>query len=303
MPTIVLLAPNGQLGFELQRSLAVLGPVRSLSRADVDFTELPALQQKIAALQPAIIVNAAAYTAVDQAETESAAAFALNAALPEMLAQLATSTGAWLVHYSSDYVYPGHGERPWLETDPTGPLSVYGQSKLAGDQAIQAQCERHLIFRTSWVYAARGQNFMRTMLRLAQQHATLRVVSDQFGAPTPARCIASVTALALQQVMHGDKQGAGLYHVATQGVTNWHAFANEIFQLARQHQVSLALAAGQCHAIRSAEYATAAQRPANSRLNLSKIEQQFQLQLPDWQSQLALTLQEWLSLQPSASTQ
>lgn len=293
MPKIVLLAPNGQVGFEVARAVAPIGQLSTLSRADVDFADTKSVISKVLALQPDVIINAAAYTAVDQAESEPDKAYALNATLPEMLARLAEELGAWLVHYSTDYVYPGDGERPWSETDETKPLSVYGLSKLAGDEAIQAYCKKHLIFRTSWVYAARGHNFMRTMLKLAQQRQSLQVVNDQIGAPTPARYIAAVTALALQQITAGDKHCAGIYHVSTSGATSWHGFAHEIFRQARQLGMPMALQQEQCVAISSADYPTAARRPANSRLSLRKIEQQFQLQLPDWQSQLALTLQEW----------
>lgn len=290
---IVLLAPNGQVGFELKRSLAALGQVRCLSRADVDFADTQSTIAKVTALQPHIIVNAAAWTAVDKAETESAAAYQLNAVLPMALAQLANGLQCWLVHYSTDYVYPGDGDQPWREDDQTGPLSVYGASKLAGDLAIQQHCANYLIFRTSWVYAARGNNFMKTMLKLAQQRESLNVVADQFGAPTPARLIANVTALALQQALSSSENKSGLYHLAAAGVASWYQFADAIFALARQANMPLKLQSAGFNPISTSEYPTPAQRPANSRLSLSKIEKQFGLAMPHWHSELEQTFEEY----------
>lgn len=301
MAVIVLLGPTGQVGFELARALAPLGQLHCLSRADVDFADTHAVKQKVAALQPDVIVNAAAWTAVDKAEMQSEAAYLLNAALPEALAQVAQQQDAWLVHYSSDYVYPGTGDTPWQESDNTGPLSVYGETKLAGDVAAMQHCPKHLIFRTSWVYAARGNNFMRTMLKLAQSREALNVVADQVGAPTPARLIAQVTILALQHVLlqqamltSADKaiDYAGVYHLAPKGYCSWYDFAGEIFSLARTRGMTLALKPEQFKAITTADYPTPAKRPANSRLNVTKLEQRFNLQLPDWQQQLALTFAE-----------
>ncbi|WP_037055654.1 dTDP-4-dehydrorhamnose reductase [Rheinheimera baltica] len=293
MRNIVLLAPNGQVGFELARSLVGLGKLHCLSRADIDFSNINMLLARIAQLQPDIIVNAAAWTAVDKAETEQDGAYLLNATLPAALATLAQQSNAWLVHYSSDYVYPGTGSNAWQEHDTTAPLSVYGQTKLAGDSAIQQHCAKYLIFRTSWVYAARGNNFMRTMLKLAQSREALQVVSDQIGAPTPARLIANITALSLQQALQRGEALSGVYHLAPAGETSWYGFAEAIFTLARQHGVMLTLAPEKLSAIGTADYPTAAKRPANSRLCLTKIQQTFNLQMPDWQSQLALTFIEW----------
>ena len=303
---IVLLAPAGQIGFELRRSLAPLGRLNTLARADIDFSDHAGTIARVSALQPDVIVNAAAWTAVDQAETARDQAYALNARLPAALAQLANRRHCWLVHYSSDYVYPGAGVLPWSEEDTPAPLSVYGASKLAGDLAIQQHCAHHLIFRTSWVYAARGENFMRKMLQLAHQRNRLNVVPDRFGAPTPAGLIADVTALALRQVLPPapaagigvadmSNQFSGIYHLASAGVTHWHQFACAIFCLARQAGVPLQLAENACHAIGTAQYPTAAKRPANSRLNLSRLEQTFGLQMPEWHEQLELTFAEWLA--------
>lgn len=303
MRRIVLLAPNGQVGFELQRSLAPLGQLFCLSRADVDFSDIATTSARVLALQPDVIVNAAAWTAVDKAETEQDAAYLLNAALPGALAAIAQQRNGWLVHYSTDYVYPGTGEQPWCEDDDTAPLSVYGASKLAGDLAIRQSGVRHLIFRTSWVYAARGNNFMKTMLELAAQRESLNVVADQFGAPTPAHLIANVTAFALQQVLNqppaqngeGGNDKSGVYHLAAAGATNWYQFADAIFSLARQAGLPLALQPEQFNPITTAQYPTPAQRPANSRLDLSKIEQTFGLTLPDWHSQIEQTFDQYYS--------
>lgn len=296
MRNIVLLAPTGQVGFELARTLAPLGNVFTLSRSDIDFADVQAVAAKVSAFMPDIIINAAAWTAVDKAEEEQEAAFLINATLPATLARLSKEHNAWLVHYSSDYVYPGTGEMPWKETDSTAPLSVYGHTKAAGDNAVIQHCTKHLIFRTSWVYAARGNNFMRTMLKLAQAREALSVVSDQIGAPTPARLIAQVTALALQNVLLAEPEKAmtysGVYHLAPHGYCSWYDFASEIFHLAREKGMTLALQPEQFKAITTADYPTPAKRPTNSRLNLRKIEQTFSLQLPTWQQQLALTFNE-----------
>ncbi|MDP5143088.1 dTDP-4-dehydrorhamnose reductase [Rheinheimera baltica] len=299
MRNIVLLAPNGQVGFELAHSLVGLGQLHCLSRADVDFSQIAQLIDKIEQYKPDIIVNAAAWTAVDKAETEPAAAYLLNATLPEALAELAQRLDAWLVHYSTDYVYSGSGDIPWQEQDTALPLSIYGQSKLAGDEAIQRYCEKYLIFRTSWVYAARGNNFMLTMLQLAQRLQSLQVVADQFGAPTSAALIAKSTVHALTKVLDTKQATAqrhalsGIYHLATQGTTSWFDFAQAIFALAQKHGLQLTLAPNAVTPIATAQYKTAAVRPQNSRLNLHKTEQVFGLTFPDWQSELERTYCHW----------
>jgi dTDP-4-dehydrorhamnose reductase len=297
MAVIVLLGPTGQVGFELARSLAPFGQLYCLSRADVDFSDTQAVKHTVAALQPDVIVNAAAWTAVDKAETQSEAAYLLNAALPEALAQVAQQLNAWLVHYSSDYVYPGTGTEPWQEDSQTAPLSVYGASKLAGDIAVQQYCTKHLIFRTSWVYAARGTNFMCTMLKLALSREALKVVADQVGAPTPARLIAQVSSLALQQALQRGAEVSGIYHLAPQGETSWYGFADAIFSLARQQGLVLQLQAEKFEAITTSQYPTPATRPSNSRLSLKKIEQTFGIQMPGWNSQLEFTIEELLNSQ------
>ena len=286
---ILILGGTGQVGFELQRSLAPLGTIIAPSRSDLDLMSEQAVSEYLQSHKPDLIANAAAWTAVDAAEKSQEAAYRLNGGLPEQLARYAVEKGARLVHYSSDYVYSGAGNTPWTEDSPTGPLSVYGQSKLAGDEAIQKSGADHLIFRTSWVYSARGHNFMKTMLRLAQEKESLNIVADQIGAPTPARLIADVTALAV----HKDLE-SGLYHLTTTGQTSWHGFALEIFKLARQMGQVLTLQAENVKAISTSDYPTPAQRPLNSRLSVTKVEHKLNVRLPNWQLQLELTLAELL---------
>ena len=286
---ILILGGNGQVGFELQRSFAPFGEVRAPGRNEVDASDLDAVAAFIESYQPGLILNAAAWTAVDKAQEEREGAMRLNAELPSLLAQKASALGATLVHYSSDYVYPGDGDQAWREDSPTAPLSVYGESKLAGDEAVLASDCRHLVFRTSWVYAARGNNFMKTMLKLGRERDSLNIVNDQIGAPTPARLIAQLTCEALRQQI-----ASGLYHLAPQGTTSWHGFAQSIFRQAIEQGETLAIDPQTLGGIPTAEYPTPATRPLNSRLALEKLESALGIVLPDWQSQLALTLQEHL---------
>ena len=286
---ILILGGSGQVGFELQRSLATLGLITAPTRTELDLMNPQAVADYLEQAQPNLIANAAAWTAVDAAEERKEEVCRLNAGLPEQLARFAAEQGVLLVHYSSDYVYPGNGTEPWQETSATGPLSVYGQSKLEGDQAIQNSGAEHLIFRTSWVYSARGNNFMKTMLRFGRDKAGLNIVADQMGAPTPARLIAGVTALAIHRNL---KQG--LYHLAPRGVTSWCGFAQEIFRLALESGEKLALEPANTRPIPTSDYPTPAKRPLNSRMNLSKLETELGIQMPDWQSQLELTLKEFL---------
>ena len=295
---IILLAHKGQVGFELHRQLQSLGDIITVSRGDVDFTDSQAVYKHIEALAPDIIVNAAAYTAVDKAETDKHNAFSLNRDLPEILAKLSVAHDALLIHYSSDYVYPGDGEKPWHEDDLTSPQNLYGQSKLEGDLAIERTATKFLIFRTSWVYAARGNNFLRSMLRLAQEREALNIVNDQIGAPTPARLIATVTAFCIQKILASDQpqEMSGIYHLAPNGDTSWYGFAKLIFDNARSRGVELVLRENGLGQIESSAYPTPAARPLNSRLSLDKIESTFGLVMPTWQSQLLLTLDEWLEI-------
>jgi len=282
---ILLFGKGGQVGWELQRSLAPLGNVVALDHDSADglcgdFMNLPGLAQTVRRVAPDIIVNAAAYTAVDKAEAEPGLARTINAIAPGVLADEANKLGAWLVHYSTDYVFDGGGDRPRQETDAVGPLSVYGRTKVDGEHAV-ARCAKHLIFRTSWVYAARGANFAKTMLRLAAERDQLRVIDDQVGAPTGAELLADVTAHALRAVQA--KPGlAGLYHLVAGGETNWHAYARFVIERAREAGLPLRVKPDGIEAIPTSAYPTSARRPHNSRLDTRKLQTAFDLQLADW---------------------
>lgn len=286
---ILLLGKTGQVGFELHRTLAPLGAIIAPGRAELDLADEQAVDAYLQSCQPGLIVNAAAWTAVDLAEEQPAAAHRLNAGLPAQLAKYSAEQGAFLVHYSSDYVYPGNGIEPWQETSATGPLSVYGQTKLEGDQTIAQSGGKHLIFRTSWVYSARGNNFMKTMLRLAKGKTELNIVADQIGAPTPARLIAQITAMAIRSNIP-----SGVYHLAPTGETSWHGFAQEIFRLAKEQGEHLTMGPENANPIPTSDYPTPARRPLNSRMALKKLEAALNIQLPDWRTQLELTLSEYL---------
>ena len=293
---ILLLGKNGQVGWELQRSLAVLGDLVALDRHSQPCGDLSRPEQlagTVRALRPDVIVNAAAHTAVDKAEGEAALARTLNAIAPAALAQAARETGAWLVHYSTDYVFDGSGTRPWQEGDATGPLGVYGQTKLEGEQAIAASGCRHLIFRTSWVYAARGGNFAKTMLRLAQERERLTVIDDQHGAPTGADLIADVTAHALRTALQNPEL-SGLYHLVAGGETTWHGYARHAIARARAMRPDLAWKVGDIAPVPTSAFPTPARRPHNSRLNTQKLQQAFGLTLPHWQGGVDRLLAEVL---------
>ncbi len=284
---ILLFGKGGQVGWELQRSLAVLGEVVALDFSSVglcgNFADLAGLAATIRQVAPDVIVNAAAHTAVDKAESEPDLARTLNALAPGVLADEAQKLGAWLVHYSTDYVFDGSGNTPWRETDATGPLSVYGQTKLEGEQAV-ARCTRHLIFRTSWVFAARGGNFAKTMLRLAREREQLSVIADQFGAPTGAELLADVTAHALRSVLSEPESSrlAGLYHLVAAGETSWHGFACHVLERAQARGQTLKAGPANVLAIGTADYPTPAKRPFNSRLDTTRLRTAFGLHLPDW---------------------
>jgi len=306
-PRILLLGKNGQVGWELQRSLAPLGELIALDRHPCphpndphapplcgDLADLEALARTVQQLRPQLIVNAAAYTAVDKAESEPALAQRINADAPGLLAQLAHQSGAWLLHYSTDYVFNGSGHLPWAEGSPTGPLNVYGHSKLAGEAAIVAAGRRHLILRTSWVYAARGANFAKTMLRLAQQRERLSVVDDQYGAPTGAELIADVSAHAVARVLSGSAE-PGTYHLAAAGETTWHGYACSVIEQARRLRPELDWRVQAIDAVPSSAFPTPAQRPHNSRLDCSLLQRRFGLHLPPWQQGVQRMLAEVLA--------
>jgi dTDP-4-dehydrorhamnose reductase len=296
---ILLLGKNGQVGWELQRSLAPLGEVLALDRRSTphggDLSQPERLAQTVREWRPDVIVNAAAHTAVDKAESEPDVARFLNATAPAALAQAAAEVGAWLVHYSTDYVFNGQGDQPCLEGDATGPLSVYGQTKLEGEQAIVASGCKHLIFRTSWVYAARGGNFAKTMLRLAAERERLTVINDQHGAPTGADLIADVTAHAIRQVMANSAPTlAGIYHLVASGETTWHGYASHVIAQARHINPELGLKVSDIAPVPTSAFPTPAQRPLNSRLSTHKLQQAFGLVLPQWQQGVNRMLAEIL---------
>ncbi|QRY80151.1 dTDP-4-dehydrorhamnose reductase [Pseudomonas sp. PDNC002] len=284
MNDILLLGANGQVGWELQRALAPLGRLIICDRQRGNLEDLDSLRALVQAERPAIIVNAAAYTAVDKAESDHERAQRVNADAVDLLATLAADLGAWLVHYSTDYVFDGSGSRPFREDDPTAPLNTYGRTKLAGEQAIRESGCRHLIFRTSWVYAARGANFAKTMLRLAADREELRIVADQIGAPTSAELIADVTAQVLAR-LRDDPQAvpSGLYHLAAGGEVSWHGYARFVIAEAARLGLPLRTTAERVLPIMTHEYPLPAPRPANSRLDTNKLGSTFALTLPDWQ--------------------
>ena len=284
---ILLLGKNGQVGWELQRSLAPLGELTALDRHGADglcgdLANPEGIAATVRAVQPQLIVNAAAYTAVDQAESEPELARRINAAAPAVLAREAAAGGALLVHYSTDYVFDGSGQRRWREDDATAPLSVYGQTKLEAEQAILASGCAHLILRTSWVYAARGGNFAKTMLRLAQERERLTVIDDQWGAPTGAELIADVSAHAIAQTRQQPGK-AGIYHLAPAGETTWFQYAKHVIAQAQQAQSAIKIKATEILPIPTSAYPTPARRPHNSRLDTRKLQAAFGLSLPPWQ--------------------
>lgn len=290
---ILLFGKTGQVGWELQRSLAPLG---NLIAVDVrsseycgDFSNPEGIAETVRRVKPDVIVNAAAHTAVDKAESEPEFAQLLNATSVEAIAKEAAKTGAWVVHYSTDYVFPGHGDTPWQETDATAPLNVYGETKLAGEKALQNYCARHLIFRTSWVYAGKGNNFAKTMLRLAKERSELSVINDQFGAPTGAELLADCTAHAIRTALI-KPEVAGLYHLVAGGTTTWHDYAALVFDEARKAGITLALT--QLNAVPTSHYPTPARRPNNSRLDTTKFKQNFGMVLPQWETGVKRMLAE-----------
>ncbi|MGE0100573.1 MAG: dTDP-4-dehydrorhamnose reductase [Hydrogenophaga sp.] len=296
---LLLLGKNGQVGWELQRSLAPLGELVALGRHDVDLSHADHLRERVRELRPAVIVNAAAYTAVDKAESEPTLAHAVNALAPGALAEAAHEVGSLLVHFSTDYVFDGSGDVPRTETAPTAPLSVYGQTKLEGEQRVQAACDRHLILRTSWVHAARGGNFARTMLRLAQERDELQVIDDQIGAPTGADLIADVTAHVIRQAVR-DTACLGTHHLAAAGETSWHGYARFVLDAALDLQPGLDVRAKAVLPISTSAYPTAARRPLNSRLDTTRLRHAFGLSLPLWQTGVRRMLAEILA--PTAQT-
>ena len=293
MTRIVLLGPDGQVGWELQRSLAPLGDVSTVSQTQVDFEDSEALRSRIRACRPDVIVNAAAYTAVDKAESEPHVAMRVNADGVRVLAEEAERLGALLVHYSTDYVFDGAKDAPYTEDDAPSPLSVYGRTKLAGERVIETSGCRHLIFRTSWVYGMHGGNFAKTILRLAQEREELKVVDDQIGAPTSAELLADVTALCATLFLRYPAQyPGGLYQVVASGHTSWHGYARYVTETARELGVNLKLMPDSVKPVPSSQYLTAAQRPLNSRLATDKVRAAFGLEMPHWKTHLGRFIAE-----------
>ena len=290
---ILLFGADGQVGWELRRSLATLGRVRPLVRRDVDLADADAIRQAIRAVRPSVVVNAAAYTAVDRAEQEPELARRLNATAPAVVAEEANACEALLVHYSTDYVFDGTKSAPYVEDDATNPLSVYGRTKLEGEVALQAARGRHLVFRTSWVFSARGGNFLRTILHLARERLELSVVADQIGAPTSAEMIADVSARAIVAA-HREAIEPGIYHLTARGETSWHGYATHVVRRAAGLGASLALTEGAIRAIPTTAYPLPATRPANSRLATDRIERSLGVYLPEWEEFVDRALREIL---------
>lgn len=293
---IVLTGANGQLGFELQRALAPLGEVHALDRAACDLADAAALRRVLRALEPGFVVNAAAYTAVDRAESDAAIAAAVNAQAPGIVGEVAAAFGAPVLHFSTDYVFDGQLGRPYRESDPVDPQSVYGRTKLAGERALAAANPRHWTLRTSWVVGAHGGNFARTMLRLAGERDTLNVVADQIGAPTSAALLADLGAhLVRRWQCRGDEGAAwGLYHATASGETSWFEYARFVLTQARAAGRALKAGPDDIRPISTAQYPTPARRPANSRLDCSRFVATFGLRLPPWQAGVSHVLQQIL---------
>ena len=293
---VLLLGKSGQVGWELQRALAPLGELVALGRRGAgglcgDLSDPEGLRATVREVRPDVIVNAAAYTAVDRAESEPELAEAINGIAPGILAEEAAVLGALLIHYSTDYVFEGEGERPWLEDDPVAPVNVYGMSKWRGEEAVRSANPFHLILRTQWVYAARGKNFLSTMLRLAAERDRLEVVDDQFGAPTHAELIADVTAHAMRGVL-AQPSLAGTYHLAARDITTWHGYARYAIGVARELGWPIQVRDESIVAVDTSAFPTPARRPHNSRLALDKVEQAFNLRMPDWRDGVLRTIEE-----------
>lgn len=292
MRRILLLGAGGQLGMQLKQALAGKVELTALARADLDFSNTDAVRNAVRNANPEIVINAAAYTAVDKAESEPEQARLANAVAPGIIAEELAKTNGWLIHYSTDYVFDGSCAKPWIETDPTGPLGVYGQTKLDGELAIAATGCKHVILRTSWVYAAEGRNFLHTMLRLGRERDQLKVVDDQIGAPTTAEALTEATLAVLRHLAVSGENAAtsGVYHLACEGETSWCGFAKAIFAEFASRQK-----APEVLPIPTEAYPTPARRPRNSRLNCNKFTRHFGFRMPSWQDALHQVAQSMLA--------
>ncbi|OHX11638.1 dTDP-4-dehydrorhamnose reductase [Chromobacterium sphagni] len=303
MMRMLLTGADGQLGFELRRALAPLGELTACGRAQMDLADEAAILAALDAASPEVIVNPAAYTAVDKAETDRDAAYAVNAVAPGVLARWAAANGALLIHYSTDYVFSGDKAGPYGEEDAVDPQSVYGASKCAGERAVRSGCPHHLILRTSWVFGVHGGNFLKTMLRLAQERDALNVVGDQVGAPTSAALIADVTA---QLIRHHharpDNFEFGTYHLTAQGEASWHSYAQRVIRRAGERGFPLSLTAEAVKAIGSDQYPLPAKRPANSRLDCNKVMRAFSLSLPGWEEGVDSVVDQLYALSQAKGT-
>lgn len=297
MNATLVTGTNGQVGFELKCALPTLGNVTTLTRAEIDLTNEASILASLQQHKPHIIVNAAAYTAVDRAESDIELAMAVNASAPGIMARWAADNGAWLIHYSTDYVFDGCKADPYVEGDTPNPQSIYGRSKWLGEEAVRARGARHIILRTSWVYGCHGSNFLKTILRLARERRSLNVVADQVGAPTSAALIAKVTRTIIQRVAGSQVADnlAGTYHLAAQGSTSWYDYAAHIVREASANGPTFALSLDALKPISTGQYPTPARRPANSRLDCTKLIGQFDVVLPPWQQDVDRVLSRLLS--------
>ncbi|WP_336368410.1 dTDP-4-dehydrorhamnose reductase [Marinobacter sp. C2H3] len=295
LPIILLLGKDGQVGRELSQSLMPYGQIVALGRGELDLTDLAAIERVLTQFQPDIVVNAAAYTAVDAAEGERALASRVNAEVPGLLSEWAARAGALLIHYSTDYVFDGRARRPYRENDATSPLNVYGETKLEGEKLIRQSGARHLIFRTCWVYGLHGHNFLKTMLRLMQDKQELRVVADQFGVPTSSRLIADVTTVAVSDYLRARGSGrfdSGVYHLSSRGEASWYGFASHIATSLPACFPHLSTALERVTPVSTEEFPTIATRPAYSVLDVSALEKRFSLKMPDWEQGVELCLKQ-----------
>jgi dTDP-4-dehydrorhamnose reductase len=302
IPVLLVTGSNGQVGFELRRSLAALGHVVLLDRAGCDISRPDEIRRVVRRYQPDVVVNPAAYTGVDQAESDAASAYAVNGTAPGVLGEEAKALGSLLVHYSTDHVFDGRKDAPYVETDAVNPQSTYGKSKQAGEAAVIASDATHVIFRTSWVFATHGNNFIKTILSLAQDRDSLRVVADQFGAPTPAALIADVTAYVVRDFLRRGRAAAafpgGTYHLAAAGATSWHQYAREVVRLAESLGMPIRAKADAIEPVPTADYPRPAPRPKNSRLDTRHLEQRFGLCMPPWQDGVRHVLEQLSNHKP-----